>query len=63
VGGTGNGKFARGKVEMLHAAAFDKRQGLERLGAGAQKGDRLRVAVGCDQFAVRVYNDNAAIVN
>ena len=48
---------------MFHAAALDEGQGLERFGAGAQKGDRLRVAVGGQKRAVRVHHGDGAVVD
>jgi len=46
VGSAGDGKFARGKPEMFHTPMFDEWNGLKRLGTGAQKSDRIRVAIG-----------------
>ena len=46
MGCTGDRKLSLGKAEMLHAPMFDERNGLKRLGTGAQKSDRIRVAMG-----------------
>jgi hypothetical protein len=61
VRGAGDRKFAHRETEMLDAAALDERQRLERFGAGAQKGDRVRVAEGCEQFAVRVHDRDGTV--
>src|SRR6185503_5015383 len=39
MGSAGDRKFALSKPEMFHTPMFDKRNGLKRLGTGAQKSD------------------------
>src|SRR5688572_14609666 len=63
MGGTGDRKFSLGEAEMFHTLTFNERNGLERLGTGAQKSDRIRVAMERDQFAVRIDNGNGTIMD
>src|SRR5215207_2180231 len=53
---TGDRKFTRCKAKVFHTAALDKGKHLQWFCAGAQKGDRLRVAIRKDQLAVCIYN-------
>ncbi len=52
MGGTGKGQLAVGESKIFHTAALHERKHLEGLGAGAQKSDHLRVAIGCNQGSV-----------
>ena len=59
----GQGQFFIGEPEELNSTTFDKRQNLKWLGTGTHKGDRLRVAIGCEQLAMRVHHSDPTVVN